>query len=221
MTQADLQNQGSVFPKASAEKPITSICLPPFLLLTLLTKPKAFKDVFSNNWTCFFQQELSLCWFHRVGKGQAVPTFSCSYRKCTKTLSNCSSGASLHLFTRNFRSGFTSQSHREGQRWGNGGEWLINVKIHHAEILFNHLLFHDEESWPCLFSSFHALTSSCQTCLKTKWINPGAVNKTCDPPFCVSMLLLDKFFFYRTTSSTSQLRNQETVIASKQQRIPE
>lgn len=52
--------------------------------------------------------------------------------------------------------------------------------------------------------------SSSHACLKTKWINPGAVSKTCDPSFCVSMFLLDTVFFYRTTSSTSQLRNQET-----------
>lgn len=142
-------------------------------------------------------------------------------KMCAKTLSNCSSGASLHLLTRNFRPGFTSQSYRKRDKGEGIGGWLINVKIHHAEILFNHLLFHDEESWPCLFSSFHARRSSCKTCLKTKWINPGAVNKTCDPPFWVSMLLLDIFFFYRTISSSSQLRNQETVIASKQQRIPE
>lgn len=50
---------------------------------------------------------------------------------------------------------------------------------------------------------------SSHACPKTKWVNPGAVSKTCDPSFCVSVLLLDIFFFYRT-SSTSQLRNQET-----------
>lgn len=99
----------AVFPAA----PISSICLPPFLLLTLLTKPKAFQDVCTNNWTFFLARPLLI--------SQGRKRTGCAHLQLflwAKTLSNCSGGASLHLLTRNSRSGFTK---KEGQRWGNGG----------------------------------------------------------------------------------------------------
>ena len=51
--------------------------------------------------------------------------------------------------------------------------------------------------------------------LRQKWINPGAVNKTCDPSFHISMLLLVIFCFYRTTSLTSRLRNHNCFKTAK------
>jgi len=51
--------------------------------------------------------------------------------------------------------------------------------------------------------------------LETKWINPGAVNKTYDPSFHISMLLLVIFFFYRTMPPTSRSRNRNCFKTAK------
>lgn len=189
--------------KHPQSKPITSICLPPFLLLTLLTKPKAFQDVFSNNWFFFLRKIRP----QLISQGRTGCTHPQLFLQKTwaEILSKCSSGASLPLLSMHF-----TKLQKEGQKWGNGGGGLNNCYNPSCRNAAPSPTIPGWRELTMFVSSFHALTNSCETCLKTKWINPGAVNKTCDPSFGVSMLLLDIFSFYRTTSPTSQLRNQET-----------
>lgn len=112
--------------------------LSPFLLLTLLTKP--FKMYLVITELFFLKRKIRPLLISQGRERTGCTHLQLFLQKtCAKTLSSCSSGAPLHLLTRHFRSGFT-QSYRKTDK-GEEMRGLINVKMHHTEILFNHLLF--------------------------------------------------------------------------------